>query len=225
MAITQTTCHPQHCNTVCEAVSRGSNVTEVYAKSAHVNGVDEAVQARRNARSAQTTMHNVLKRQIHISTDRATTLKQIYEDVKAERVQPPVEDALADADLTTSRAQPEPIRVLLLGFDESDSRVEQFRASLGRGYVVGAENFVERDWVRMMRTARSTYTVGSEGGNTEGASGALEDSSSPGIPDSGDEETPDAAPAKKKKESNAEKMKRQPQVQSCPHLPSNVYKL
>lgn len=153
-------------------------------------------------------MANVLKRKIFISADRAKTLKQIYEDVKAESVQQPVEDALAEVDLATVGTQPEPIRVLLLGFEKDDPQVEQFRASLGDGYLLRVEKFVDRDWVTMMKTARSTYTVDEETSNVN-AFEAVEDSSSPVSPPPEGEEAADAVPESSKKK---DKKKRQPQV-------------
>lgn len=155
-------------------------------------------------------MSNVLKRQIYISVDRTKTLQQIYDDVKAESVQLPLEDALAEADLAQVGGPPDPIRVLLIGFEEDDSRVEQFRDSLGCGYAVGVEQFVTRDWVRMMRTAMSTYTVDGDGRGA--ACDVLEDSSRPISPDVDGEGTTDAAVECKEKESKEDKMKRQPQV-------------
>jgi hypothetical protein len=165
------------------------------------------VQARRNARGAKGTMENVLKRKVFISKERVQKLKQIYETAKAESVMPPLEDSLADVELGGVAKQTELIRVLLIGFDKGDPRVEQFRVSLGSAYVVGLEKFVKRDWVRMMATARSTYTVDVQASSTQpsGASGYMAS-----VPEG--EEAAEAAPEDSKKLSKADKQKRQPQV-------------
>jgi hypothetical protein len=157
-------------------------------------------------------MRNVLKRKIFISKDRGMVLKQLYEDV-TKSVPPALEDSPADDRLETEGTQPGQIRVLLFGFDQDDPRVHLFRENLGDGYVVKAVKLIERDWVRMMKTARPTYTVDEEPVSNVPSS-ALENDSSSIVPPADESEEAAATPeaSKKKKESKKEKKKRQPQV-------------
>lgn len=156
-------------------------------------------------------MKNVLTRKIFISKERVSMLKQLYEDVKTESVQPSVEDSLTKVGLGTESAQNPPIRVLMIGFDKDDPRVEEFCESLGQEYLVGRENFIERDWVRMMKTARSTYTVDGMP-DKQMASGVLDEQQAAEVSAPEDTAATEMPSEKKKKETKEEKKKRQPQV-------------
>jgi hypothetical protein len=138
-------------------------------------------------------MTSVLKRKILVNKDRGAFLTQLYEDVKIEFAQQPAEEVPTEDVLGMADTQPALIRVLLIGFEQDDPRVEQLRGNLGDGYVVKAVTLIQRDWVRMMKTATPTYTIDKESA-AEDASCTEEDSRESAAPPA-NEVLPTAPPA------------------------------
>eukprot|EP00892_Ulva_mutabilis_P008664 jgi/Ulvmu1/616/UM001_0624.1 len=125
--------------------------------------------SRRNARSSNSTMQNVLKRKVYVSSARAEELEQLQQEAQKAGSEDPghtspdssqsQEDAGKDSLTNTkaSEAIDTRIPILLLGFTEQ--QVERIQMILSEQYYCRAETFVERDWVSLIKSSAQSFTI------------------------------------------------------------------